>query len=103
MTYPKPCPHGEFPTDCERCQQAAEIARLTAERDLWRKIANQLAAEIVRLMAEVEGLRKDAERYRWMRQHGYLALANGDLLDEDELMHVGPRLDAAIDAARGET
>lgn len=27
------------------------------------------SAEIARLTAEVEGLRKDAERYRWLRDH----------------------------------
>ncbi|MNQ14487.1 hypothetical protein D3C85_274390 [compost metagenome] len=67
-------------------QDKKEIARLLAEnerlgRDLrmshqavedMKKIASHASGESAKLRAEVEALRKDAERYRWLRECDYL-------------------------------
>ena len=55
-------------------KQEAEIARLRAEVEVWRREAALMAAHqgidnYDRLRAEVEALRKDAERYRWIERH----------------------------------
>lgn len=42
---------------------------------------------------------RDAARYHELRNNGYLLIANGDLLDKNEIMFAGDELDAAIDAA----
>lgn len=73
--------------------QAAEIERLTAERD-----------ELRRQLAEAE---MDAERYRWLRNEANTARKCDPMvciypLDEQDLID-GDRLDIAIDAAMGLT
>ena len=71
--------------------------------DTFDKPANKymgivmLAAEVRRLREENERLRKDAERYQWLRD-------NEDELSSRILRMVrdgDPDLDSAIDAARG--
>lgn len=70
--------------ECE--EAAAEIERLTAERDKWRAILCMVAQELncrpwpvaegnahvflaaEKLTAERDALRADAERYRWLKQ-----------------------------------
>lgn len=69
--------------------QAAEIERLTAERD-----------ELRRQLAEAE---QDARRYRWLRNEANTARKCDPMvciypLDEQDLID-GDRLDVAIDAA----
>jgi hypothetical protein len=49
-------------------------------------------AERDALRAEVEQLRKDAERYRWLRD-------DNAYFPEEEMIRGGDELDAAIDAA----
>lgn len=70
----------------------------------------QAAAEITRLRAEAEALRKDAERYRWLRDR--LFGADWDWNNEGvpvvlfrwpDGASIGADLDAAIDAAKGTT
>lgn len=63
-------------------------------------------AEVARLRAEVEAYRKDADRYRWLRndamtgtRHDPAVLKDGPT-DCCEFMF-GDELDAAIDAAMG--
>ena len=82
---------------------------LEADRPVCGPDAKQAAAELRRLHAENEALRKDADRYRWLRNEawgcnnkrgphlvtfkpGYLPSAFTDLAEE--------AADAAIDAAR---
>jgi hypothetical protein len=62
-------------------------------------LVNDLWLEVLRLRVENEALRKDAERYRWMR--------DGNNKDDDRIMSFsgdslksGDALDTAIDAAR---
>lgn len=70
MTYPKPCPHGQFPTDCELCEMAAEIARLREivagvdDGGHWysQQTMDARVAEIARLTADLEKCREDADR-----------------------------------------
>jgi hypothetical protein len=58
-------------------------------------------AEIDRLRAEVEGLRADAERYRWLRDDSvpphnfYLSVPD----EFAEVRYTPQQVDAAIDAA----
>jgi len=59
-------------------------------------------AEVRRLREENERLRKDAERYRWLRE---LVISTGGTIQAQGLFwncsHSRKKLDAAIDAARG--
>ena len=48
--------------------------------------------------AEVEALRKDAERYRWLREGNELMVNDPSRLPRE--WYLGNHLDAAIDAAR---
>ena len=41
----KVCEHGQLARVCLTCEQAAEIERLTAERDAWRKLVLEHNAE----------------------------------------------------------
>ena len=63
------------------------------------------AACAARIQAENEALRKDAERYRYMRNNAQFQSRNGPglywyLPYEFRGLEAGPRLDAAIDAAK---
>lgn len=102
---------------------AAELRRLAAverERDGWKQVSKQWrgAAEIIhgmskedaqsikelradrdRLAAEVEALRADAERYRWLREHGDAGCTEKDGYG-GQTLRMGEWLDAAIDAAK---
>lgn len=64
-----------------------EISRLEAERAEDRALIRSLNARIIELAQaanaardEVEALRKDAERYRWVRQYKF-AVPDADELD----------------------
>lgn len=59
--------------------------------------ADALKGLIARQAVEIEKLRKDAERYRWLRAY----LPSNDLQYDDALVaaKTGEELDAAIDAA----
>ena len=81
-----------------------------AASDLRGQVAT-IAAERDQLRAEVEGLRRDAARYRWLRGIGsetpvnpkpaaWIAGRGNAWIDEDWL--TGDFADAAIDAAMGE-
>lgn len=67
---PHPESHGHWDVE--------QISDLLYERDMYRRGAMRgghlkLAAdEIERLRAECEALRKDAERYRFIRKHAYI-------------------------------
>lgn len=83
------------------------------EKDKWHITAvdaEDAIAEITRLRAEAEALRKDAERYRWLRDR--LFGADWDWNNEGvpvvlfrwpDGASIGADLDAAIDAAKGTT
>lgn len=88
----------------------ADMGKLTRERNSFRSQAEKARAEVAglrtgyeayervnaELKAEVEGLRKDADRYRWLRRAGNtkaIALVAEHWLDA---------LDEAIDAALGQ-
>lgn len=49
----------------------AEIERLREERDSQQRVCIAEMEKGNQLRAEVEGLRKDAERYRWLRDEGF--------------------------------
>jgi hypothetical protein len=101
----------------------AELTEAQRERDLLREFMRDVCADlkceqndeaallaIEALREEVERLRRDAERYRWLRRRNELTAADDprgpfviDLLDDDVIHHMtGAEIDAAIDAARGE-
>lgn len=75
--------------------------------------AGIIAAEVRRLREENERLRKDAERYRWLRNKVKKAPASidgpahpqlffeWDIWDKSPETHNADGLDSAIDAARG--
>jgi len=71
-------------------EAAAEIERLQAKEDEWARMSQDEG----KAEREIERLRKDAERYRWLRrgQHWSVIDGIGDILSADAL-------DAAIDAA----
>ena len=54
------------------------------------------------MMLEIDGLRKDAERYRWLRDAGATFYTGGpEITDGSDKVHVCEfAMDAAIDAAR---
>lgn len=61
---------------------------------------DEVVKRVVAFRAEVEGMREDAERYRWLRDHspvgiGEMASVRGS--------HTVAEIDAAIDAARKES
>lgn len=59
-------------------------------------------AEVARLRAEADSLRKDAERYRWLRDSAPEEWDVTRWLDsETQEIHVQDYLDEAIDAAMG--
>jgi hypothetical protein len=68
------------------CIEQARLNGIGAEREL-------------KLMAEIERLRKDAERYRWLREGfcGNCVDVHELTLDADEMTH--GQFDAAVDAA----
>jgi outer membrane murein-binding lipoprotein Lpp len=91
----------------------AIVASLEAERDRLREDVELLTHARVlmerthKAEAELAEARRDAERYRWLRDEAsYITTGSGN--DPAELYYDGrcyraPDLDAAIDAARGET
>lgn len=98
--------------DCERCEAARkaadEIERLRQEPSAG--VRQKLAAAkdagfwIDALSAKVEALQRDAERYRWMRDHGdeevngvQLQITKHDKEGSVGLLYFAA--DAAIDAA----
>ena len=127
------CGHGHLRRVCEICQRDEEIEQLKAERDALKAAAEKgteyVLAQINQdLRAERDALLADAERYRWLRDTLHGAKAGGGLTVNDELQvyeapipgeevriywypdtpaghyeQLASTLDAAIDAARGET
>ena len=67
---------------------------LRAEVERCAEIAAQNASDAGALYAEVETLRKDAERYRWLRNHG--ATCRWEEGDTEVCNHPG-LLDEAVD------
>ena len=62
------------------------------------KPAQHDAPEVAALKAERDAVMKDAERYRWLRNHGDSGCTGKDGYGGQELL-IDERLDAAIDAA----
>jgi len=82
-------------------QQAAEIERLTDELNAMCSNFDNMRLAKNDVRAENEALRKDAERYRWLRTAGAWESEIGmDELSEDPAKF-DAAIDAAIDAARG--
>lgn len=72
-------------------------------RDSVRRMMAKKDEEISRLRAEADLLRKDAERYRWLRDKAPEEWDVTRWLDnEHQEVHVQDYLDEAIDAAMGE-
>ena len=91
-------------------QQAGEIERLKAEvaditrasKEGWRYAA-ELEDERKRLTAEVGALRKDAERYRWLRKGGNLwgiCVWEDDEWAQDARTNVDSLIDAAMEGKK---
>lgn len=94
----------------ERLNACADDPMWAAHCEMSKATARKAAAEITRLRAEAEALRKDAERYRWLRDR--LFGADWDWNNEGvpvvlfrwpDGASIGADLDAAIDAAKGTT
>lgn len=73
-----------------------ESRRLLAERILAAAIP---PGSMVVPVGEVEALRKDAERYRWLRQLDAGGIQVYDAKTKSDLSFIGEELDAAVDAA----
>ena len=76
------------------------------KRDLAQELMSQqvldLRAQLAASQAECEVLRKDAERYRWLRDAPH-AWQIGPWIGYEDIDHNdGAELDAAIDASRKE-
>lgn len=98
----------------ERYDTAAILRRNVADMEVAlrtqteRAEAAEAELEAVRednhsMMLEIHGLRKDAERYRWLRDAGATFYTGGpEITDGSDKVHVCEfAMDAAIDAARG--
>ena len=69
-----------------------------------KRIQFEAAAEITRLRAEAEALRKDAERYRWLRDGcNYKHSAANSIAVNRYGMERDAEIDAALDATKGTT
>ena len=67
-------------------------------------LCQEAAAEITRLRAEAEALRKDAERYRWLRDGcNYKHSAANSIAVNRYGMERDAEIDAALDATKGTT
>lgn len=80
--------------DCRTLER--ELAAVTAERDAFKHALDNEAAHRYRVIAERDALRKDAERYRWLRDNH-----RGRALSVSALDWTGDpcAADTAIDAA----
>lgn len=85
------------------CYEAADrLVELTEKLQTREHRLDAYEREIHRLRQELEGVRRDAERYRWLREHG----AGIELPDDTYTNQVydswlgTTALDAAIDAAQ---
>lgn len=81
----------------DQAANAYDLPGVKRAADMLRRIP-ALEAERDRLLAEVEGLRRDAERYRWLRDNGDWRCTEKDGYGGQTLM-MGDRLDAAVEAA----
>lgn len=85
-----------------REQSAFPMRSLTKVIELFVMKCHQLEADRDRLASECAALRKDAERYRWLRW----ASSTGKITRAQEIMfaryYSEEDIDAAIDAARSE-
>lgn len=57
-------------------------------------LSSRVRADFVACLAELDALRKDAERYRWLRDNPW-----PPILEADIVLHRNARWDAEIDAA----
>ena len=81
--------------DCLDKMVPSDLRQLVAERDSLRA----RLAENEALQAECEKLRKDAERYRWLREHGrYSGKVLVDHADMGRVLRIEKQLDEIIDA-----
>lgn len=91
--------------DAHLAALSAVTAEQDAERDQareWLKEHYELQAERDQLRAEVESLRKDAERYRWLRDQAPMARAEWEIGGKSFGMMRGTEpveVDATVDAA----
>lgn len=72
-------------------------------KSLFENMVEPYHAKLSNLKDEIAALRKDAERYRWMRDRHNDSYSNFTVTDEGESLGVGPNffdinLDAGIDA-----
>ncbi len=71
----------------------AQLTAMQQERDTWVEVSTRAEEKLAAIEAENAELRKDAERYRWIRNNDYLSV-----MDNAKWEY----LDAAIDEARKE-
>lgn len=82
--------------DIHEALKAAEVGKREGLRGQYPAAASILASEVKRLRAENAALRKDANRYRWLREHSTQPM-------EPWSTHEAPvSLDTTIDAAMKE-
>jgi hypothetical protein len=72
----------------------------------WGATLRDLLAERDAQSAEIDALRKDAERYRWLKKSAFCNVwARGDgialVAPRTPMADIDSRIDAAIDQARG--
>ena len=103
--------HALYQTPAILDEAADEIERLQAEVSDLRFQARNLIVSVDKLAAERDALKKDAERYRWLRTK---SAEKHDFYDEEERWMVsraqggmgqnffGEKIDAAIDEAMKE-
>ncbi|PMY63158.1 MULTISPECIES: hypothetical protein [Pseudomonas] len=99
-------------TEIERLSPPAGQVPYQQQMEAWKAASNQdlmargsLMIQVEELDAENEALRKDAERYQWLRERDLETVYLGGVfagLTPDNLILNGKELDAAIDAAMGE-
>jgi hypothetical protein len=99
MDQIKQCQHDEWPEMCEQCLRD-ELGDSLRKLDVANAELARLNAQALELCAEISALRRDAARYRWLRDRAWPFEFNGNTPEDadaaiDKSMHLAARLAAA--------